>query len=149
MGALVPLCSACLWCGSAASIGLQAGVIDLRRLLTLSGSSASHCSWFSGSLRPRLLVHPLLQAHLLMAFWDLRVETCAPGEYLDTYFRLLREDCLFSIRQSLADLRDRGEAAQRAREDQNVFRAKLKGFTISRGECDGRLKAHMNMILAW
>ncbi|CAJ1358846.1 unnamed protein product [Effrenium voratum] len=41
------------------------------------------------------------------------------SDYLDTYFRLLREDCISSLRKSLADLRDRGEQAQHAQEEGN------------------------------
>lgn len=57
-----------------------------------------------------------------------------PGDYLDTYFRLLREDCISAIRQSIADVRDRGKNADKAKADGNVFNAKLKGITVGKGD---------------
>ncbi len=57
-----------------------------------------------------------------------------PGDYLDTYFRLLREDCISAIRQSIADVRDRGKNADKAKADGNVFNAKLKGVTVGKGD---------------
>ncbi|CAJ1404526.1 unnamed protein product [Effrenium voratum] len=70
------------------------------------------------------------------------------SDYLDTYFRLLREDCISSLRKSLADLRDRGEQAQHAQEEGNAFRAKLKGFTAEspEGVVDSRVKVVLKIF---
>ena len=59
------------------------------------------------------------------------------GEYFDTYFRLLREDCISAIRHSIAYVREHGlgrNGPKQEREaDDNVFRATLKGFTVGKG----------------
>ena len=56
------------------------------------------------------------------------------GEYFDTYFRLLREDCVSAIRQSIANVRDGGERLRSQVEAVvNVLKAGLKGFTVGKG----------------
>ncbi|CAK9052475.1 unnamed protein product [Durusdinium trenchii] len=67
------------------------------------------------------------------------------GEYFDTYFRLLREDCISAIRHSIAYVREHGlgrNGPKQEREaDDNVFRATLKGFTVGKGDgADSRIK---------
>eukprot|EP00435_Cladocopium_sp_Y103_P053980 s593_g17.t1 len=63
------------------------------------------------------------------------------GEYFDTYFRLLREDCLSAICHSFAYVKQRRHQSDAEMEATgNVFKATLKGFTVGKGDSDSRIK---------
>eukprot|EP00439_Symbiodinium_sp_Y106_P009193 s3245_g1.t1 len=63
--------------------------------------------------------------------------------YLDTYFRLLREECLAAIRNTLYHVGNGHMEAEQIRRDGNIFDACLTGFNVSRsqgGVLDSRIK---------
>ncbi|CAE7822084.1 ZNFX1 [Symbiodinium sp. CCMP2592] len=63
--------------------------------------------------------------------------------YLDTYFRLLREECLAAIRSTLHHVGNGNMEAEQIRRDGNIFDACLTGFNVSRnqgGVLDSRIK---------